>query len=636
MRHIRQSLSLKLSIGYLLMGTAIFLAALGVVFILSSRIIWQKAKEHAEAELSTTVQRIRTYLNTIETALNANEWLVLDDLQPEALLNLSRRIVQMNRNVSGCSITAEPYLFPQYGRYISDRKSECGVAISAYSVVNGDTVITQREAPYDYYHKIWYKKPKEAGRACWVEPFDDFNEGALYNAQMFASYCKPVYRTEGGERQLIGVISCHLSWARLTETVRTEKPYPHAYYMLVGEQGHYFIHPDSMRLFSQTVSDDVLRSEMTAGGTGTMETDVDGVPCLVCYQPIPNTRWSLALVCPSSDIMNLYHRLMLLSLLTGAVGLLLIMLLCRQLVKRSIRPLGLLLEQSGEIAEGNYNRQIAVSHRADVVGALQNSFAAMQQSLRTHLTAIEQANAETEKRNKELVRATAMAQESDRQKTTFIQNMTHQVRTPLNIITGFAQVLRDSMGQMPAEEVKAVIDTMNHNAKHLCRMVLMLFDSSDTGIVEERSIRRDMKPVSCNEIARQCIDFTHEHFPTLRIHFETTLADDCCILTNELYMMRSVRELLYNSAKYSDGQHVCVYVSETEDCIRFVVEDTGSGIPPTYQPDMYVPFSKVNDLSEGLGLGLPLTKRHVDNLGGKLSLDRSYTAGCRFTIEMPK
>ena len=112
------------------MGTAIFLAALGVVFILSSRIIWQKAKEHAEAELSTTVQRIRTYLNTIETALNANEWLVLDDLQPEALLNLSRRIVQMNRNVSGCSITAEPYLFPQYGRYISDRKSECGVAFS--------------------------------------------------------------------------------------------------------------------------------------------------------------------------------------------------------------------------------------------------------------------------------------------------------------------------------------------------------------------------------------------------------------------------------------------------------------------------------------------------------------------------
>ena len=79
-----------------------------------------------------------------------------------------------------------------------------------------------------------------------------------------------------------------------------------------------------------------------------------------------------------------------------------------------------------------------------------------------------------------------------------------------------------------------------------------------------------------------------------------------------------------------------MYVSETEDCIRFVVEDTGSGIPPTYQPDMYVPFSKVNDLSEGLGLGLPLTKRHVDNLGGKLSLDRSYTAGCRFTIEMPK
>ena len=51
---------------------------------------------------------------------------------------------------------------------------------------------------------------------------------------------------------------------------------------------------------------------------------------------------------------------------------------------------------------------------------------------------------------------------------------------------------------------------------------------------------------------------------------------------------------------------------------------------------MFMPFTKVNDLSEGLGLGLPLSKRHVQNLGGELTLDTTYREGCRFVIELPK
>ena len=66
-----------------------------------------------------------------------------------------------------------------------------------------------------------------------------------------------------------------------------------------------------------------------------------------------------------------------------------------------------------------------------------------------------------------------------------------------------------------------------------------------------------------------------------------------------------------------------------------VFEDTGTGIAEEYRELMYEPFTKVNDLSEGLGLGLPLAKRHVLNLGGDLFLDTSYHDGCRFVIELP-
>ena len=72
-----------------------------------------------------------------------------------------------------------------------------------------------------------------------------------------------------------------------------------------------------------------------------------------------------------------------------------------------------------------------------------------------------------------------------------------------------------------------------------------------------------------------------------------------------------------------------------EHCMRFVVEDTGTGIGEADRERMFDFFTKVDDLSEGLGLGLPLAKRHARNLGGDLTLDETYHDGCRFIIEIP-
>ena len=108
------------------------------------------------------------------------------------------------------------------------------------------------------------------------------------------------------------------------------------------------------------------------------------------------------------------------------------------------------------------------------------------------------------------------------------------------------------------------------------------------------------------------------------------------ILTNHLYLMRTLRELLYNAAKYSDGQHIKIIVSQTATSVLFTVEDVGKGLPQGQLDMIYEFFSKHDDLSEGLGLGLPLAKRHAISLGGNLRYDRNYKAGCRFVITMPK
>ena len=628
MNRLQSHLSTKLGLGVVLMAVPIFILALGLLFVQSRSFIRHEAMERANSVLNTTMQRVRNYMAAVETATNANLWSIEENFNPDSLLSISRRVVMFNRHVNGCSITAEPDMFPQCGRYFS-----------AYTIRENDTIITAREAAYNYYEKLWYKKPRQLGEACWVDPFDDYNEGTLSATELIASYCKPLYQ----KGEMVGVISTDLSFLRLAETVNTtEPPYPGAYFVLVGGDGQFFIHPDSTRLFKSTIFTDAdphnqsdliaLGHEMIAGKQGHMQVKLNGKLCYVSYQPVTGTAWSLALVCLDSEILKTYHQLTYLICILIFIGLLLILGLCRHVINRSVKPLSNLLEVSRKISKGHYEEMIPRTDREDEIGQLQNSFATMQQSLNDHVASIRMASEETQKRNEELVHAMKLAEESVRQKNLFIQNVSHQIRTPLNIILGFADILRDT--SILSEDLDKISSLVKYNAMHLNRMVLMLFGSSETGASEELINQRNDQ-LSCNELAKECIRYTQDYFPGQAIRFETELSDDYCIQSSHFFLMRIICELLYNATKYSDGKHILLRVSQTGTAVRFIVEDVGPGLPEESLDLFFKPFMKVDDLSEGLGLGLPLAKRHAHSLGGDLLFDTSYHEGCRIILEMP-
>ena len=630
MHKIPHSLSSKLGVSILFLSILVFVASLGVMFVQSRLLLRKKATERITCVLDNTVLRVRSCMDRVETATNSNGWMALEYLDPDSLLAITHHVVRVNPHVNGCSITTEPDVFPELGPF------------SAYSIKEGDSVVTVKEAAYDYYNQVWYKLPKNQARPCWTDPFNDYNDNSLYTKIIIASYCKPLYLDNG---RFVGVISTDLSFKRLKESIVEDQPYPNTYFALINSEGRYIIHPDSTKEFNKTIFEDLnaetqpelvaLGHEMTTGGKGNMRVTVNGTSCLVCYQSVPDTKWCLALVIPDREILQTYYRLANVIVLLIVIGLIVILLIIRRIVAQSIMPLNQLLAQSQIIAQGNYDEKIPHIQRHDAVGRLQNSFATMQESLNRHVSDISRVADEAKLRNEELVNATQMAEDADRQKTIFIQNVTHQIRTPLNIIMGFAQVLRNSMGEIPHDEVKKIVDMMDHNTKTLSRMLLMLYDSSDAGIFNELQIQKD-EMVSCNEVAHQSISFTREHFPEINVKFESDLPDTYRLRTNGLYLMRTLRELLYNAAKYSDGAYVLFQIQETGQTIRFIVEDKGPGMSEAYQKMMYEPFTKVNELSEGLGLGLPLSKRHSRSLGGDLFLDTSYHDGCRFILELPK
>ena len=618
-------LSSKLNLSILVMAIPIFLLSMGLLFLKSRNDIFQEGEQSAFSALNTSMQQVRKYMMAVETATNSNLWLIEENFQPDSLLAISNRIVRLNIHVSGCSITAEPNMFPSVGRYFS-----------AYTIREGDSIVTQREAEYDYYSKEWYSAPIEQGKACWIDPFDDYTEGTLSNSKIIASYCKPIYKDE----QIVGVISSDLSLNSLDKVINTvTPPYPSAYFVLIGGDGSYLTHPDSTLLFSKSDYIDHI-----AGRQGTKHLLHNGRMCQVSYQPIEGTDWSLAIVCPDSEILKSYNHLPYLIVALILIGLLVILWLCRRAVNQAISPLNTLLAYSQKISEGQFGLTIPFTGREDAIGQLQNSFAMMQQSINEHIGSIQRTVIETKERNEELTQATKLAEEAVRQKAAFIQDVSHQIRTPLNIIMGFAQVLRDNItsqnghpdqSTLEKEEIANITDMMKHNAAHLGRMIKMLFDSSDDGISEERKSRRN-EDVSPNKVGRECIGHTLVHFPNMPIRFETEVPDDFYLQTSHLYLMRTLRELLYNAAKYSDGQHISLHISQTEDAIFFTVEDVGTGISEESEDIIFSPFVKVDNLSEGLGLGLPLSKRHALSLGGDIILDNTYHDGCRFILKIPK
>lgn len=641
MSKIRNNLSRKLSLGILLLIVPVFIVSLGVFYLQSSFLIRKEAVKRANSALQVVRQHMDNFMNSIEVSTDANAWLLEENFRPDSIETITQRILRQNRNIISCSVCAEPGKFPQYGQLFS-----------VYTA-NDDSIVSVRETDFDYTVKSWYKIAHDSGSASWVEPFSEYAGWTINPNEAVASYCRPLRSKEG---DIIGVISTDFAFSRLAKNIiDAEHPYPSAYFLLIGADGRYFYHPDTTRLFRNTLFTETdprqdadiiaLGYEMTAGKQGTMHVDVEGKEYHVCYAPVAGTKWSLAMVCPEDEILIGYDRLGYVIVILILLGLVVVWWLCQRGVRRAIEPINKLLGYTQHIAEGNYSETIPQSSEQDDIGRLQNSFAAMQKALRENMGSIRETAEEVRKQNERRANEMKLAEEAVKKKTSFIQNLSHQIRTPLSIIMGFANVLsenvsscskrNDGHGKIHGKYLYDIVSMMKYNAIHLKRMVVMLLDcSSAEGPNELMSNRHD--EVSCNEVARESIAYTEEHFPGLVIKLESQLPDEVCILTNHLYMTRIIRELLYNSAKYSDGEHVALFVSETSTTIRFIVEDVGPGLPDNCEELVNKPFVKLDDLSEGFGIGLPLTKRHALTLGGDLIYDSSYRDGCRFIVEMPK
>ena len=635
-KHIRQSLSIKLTLDILFVVVLVFSLSLGFLYWQSRNIIRQEAIDEATHVLDNTALRVKGFMVEVETATRNILWLVNLHLDKDSLLKYSHRIVANHPNTNGCSITMEPDFFPgdSYGF------SAYSVRLDEHSTSEKDSVVTVREEEYDYYSKVWYKTPRQKREACWVDPFDDYNDGTLSSPEMIASYCIPLHDRQG---KFIGVISTDLSLKRLTETITAEHPYEHSYFMMLGADGHYFVHPDTTKLLKQTIFTNTdprehtdivaLGYEMINGRTGHMDVNIDGKSHIVLYRPLEGTQWSVALVCPSNELLRGYNRLNYILLPLLIVGLLLLAMGCQRIVKHFIQPLGLLAAELRQITHGDYEKILPTSQRTDLIGQLQNNFCQMRRSISQHINDAEKTKQETEQRTSELEQATLLARQASEQKTQFMQDMSHQIRTPLNVVHGFSQVLRDGCEMMADDEKREVAETMYVQTNALDYMVSKLLTVS---LIESCQTINIDDTVSCNDVAREAFENASSLTPhNAEMHLDSRVGDELTVQTNRHHLLIALTELLVNALHFTQEGSMTMRIEATDTVVNFIVEDTGPGIPSDKADFIFEKFTKIDMFTEGLGIGLFLCRRVIMLMGGTLTLDPEYTNGSRFVVSIP-
>ena len=375
----------------MLFAGLIFIAAMGVFFNESRMAVQRIAIRNATLILDNTIQQVDKILTKVKVATDNTDWLITRHLDaPDSMFVYSRRILENNPDLNGCSISFEPFYFREKGQYFS-----------AYSLNTGDGIETTQEGNdhYQYFSMDWYQLPKLLDRPCWTEPFVDFNPENITSPEMIISYCKPI---KDHQNNFIGAISVDLSIEWLSQTISAVKPYPNSYTIMIGKGGTFFVHPDTTKLFYQTIFTQTLLEPdtaitnlghaMQAGEEGYRKLDLYGEECYVLYKPLVDTGWSVGLVCPTSDIFSGYYHLA--NTIAGIVivGLMLMLMIFSGVISKQLEPLEELAYQAEAIASGRLDEELSDLNRNDEIGQLSLSFHHMQQSLVQQIEELKIAN----------------------------------------------------------------------------------------------------------------------------------------------------------------------------------------------------------------------------------------------------
>jgi signal transduction histidine kinase len=235
----------------------------------------------------------------------------------------------------------------------------------------------------------------------------------------------------------------------------------------------------------------------------------------------------------------------------------------------------------------------------------------------------------------ELIKAKEKAEESDRMKSSYLGNMSHKIRTPLNTIVGFSNLLTEE--DIDTADKNNYINIIRHDTEQVLHLI---DDMINIAKIDAEQLSVDKKNCSANDLIEGLSDYYKANEKTNKIKFEvkTMLAKGKDILLTDHDKLKQVMDSLLNNAfKFTNNGAIELgyFINPVDQKLILYVKDTGIGIPDEHKDKIFNRFYQVNLNTDGTGLGLTISQSLVKLLGGKIYFDSKFNEGSTFYVELP-
>jgi signal transduction histidine kinase/ActR/RegA family two-component response regulator len=236
----------------------------------------------------------------------------------------------------------------------------------------------------------------------------------------------------------------------------------------------------------------------------------------------------------------------------------------------------------------------------------------------------------------DLQKAMAAADKANQAKSDFLSSMSHELRTPLSAILGFAQLM-ESGKPAPTASQKRSIEQILHAGWHLLELINEILDLT---LIESGKLSMSMEPISLGTVMRECQAMVEPQAQQHHIRMAfPVFASPCFVKADRTRLKQTLINLLSNAVKYNrSGGSVVVHCSgSAPERIRISVTDTGEGLSADKLAQLFQPFNRLGKeagIEEGTGIGLVVTKRLVELMGGTIGVESSVGKGSVFWIEL--